>query len=466
MIMKKKKNTIIGYIFITLAIFGPLFAACGNNDSENSIPVNSITLNMANLPLTVGNTETLTPTIMPTNATNQKITWSTSTPAIATVNNGSVTAISTGTATITVTTADGNKTATCSVTVIPATLPIPVTDITLDNSILTLTVGNTGILTPTIIPPNATNPAVIWTSNNTSIATVTNGTVTAVSTGTTTITVTTKNNNKTAICTVTVQAATSSIVSTSGIEMVLIPAGTFIMGSPSTEPDRNSDETQHSVTLTKSFYMGKYAVTQEQYHAVTGIYPSYSTILNEMGIIFWKFPVDEVTWYDTIVFCNKLSMIEGLNPVYSINNSTNPADWGTIPTSNNTTWDSVIMDMSKNGYRLPTEAEWEYACRAGTTTPYNTGKTIKSNQANFNSENASIFKTVSVRKYSPNNWGLHNMHGNVFEWCSDNVEEGVNSVRSSSWLSNRATVRSAFRLFIQRDMSYIFMGFRVARSAF
>ncbi|MCL2154946.1 MAG: InlB B-repeat-containing protein, partial [Leptospirales bacterium] len=165
-------------------------------------------------------------------------------------------------------------------------------------------------------------------------------------------------------------------------EMVLIPAGTFQMGSPTTELYRRTDETQHSVTLTTGFYMGKYQVTQEQYFAVMGTNPSdfngepdYWSDWRDTppGEIQGKRPVENVSWYDAIVFCNKLSMIEGLTPAYSINGSTNPAVWGTVPTSSNdATWDAVSIVSGSTGYRLPTEAQWEYACRAGTTTAYNT----------------------------------------------------------------------------------------------
>jgi formylglycine-generating enzyme required for sulfatase activity len=138
---------------------------------------------------------------------------------------------------------------------------------------------------------------------------------------------------------------------------VLIPAGTFTMGSPASEVDRSSNETQHQVTLS-SFYMGRYEVTQKEWVAVMGSNPSYFKGDD--------LPVEQVSWYDVIDYCNKRSIKEGLTPAYTVSGTTVTCNW------------------KANGYRLPTEAEWEYACRAGTTTPFNTGNNITTAQANYN----------------------------------------------------------------------------------
>jgi len=157
------------------------------------------------------------------------------------------------------------------------------------------------------------------------------------------------------------------------LEMVLIPSGTFMMGSPESEKERFDNEKQHEVTLTKPFYMGKYAVTQEQWEAVMGNNPS-----RDKGP---KLPVTEVSWEDCQEFIKKLN------------------------------------EKTNGGYRLPTEVEWEYACRAGTTTAYSFGANITPKDANY--FDSKIGNLVAVGNYQPNAFGLYDMHGNVWEWCED-----------------------------------------------
>ncbi|WP_337603678.1 Ig-like domain-containing protein [Anaerotignum lactatifermentans] len=171
-------------------------------NAPQTVPVTGVTLDKAELTLEEGSTGTLTATVAPQNATNNTVTWSSSNPEFVTVANGTVTAVSAGTATITVTTADGNHKATCTVTVIPKT--VQVSGIQVQGS-ASVYVGGSTKLTATVTPTNATNQKVTWSSNNESVATVgTDGTVTAVSAGTATITVTTEDGQKTAACTVTV----------------------------------------------------------------------------------------------------------------------------------------------------------------------------------------------------------------------------------------------------------------------
>ena len=189
-------------------------------------PVQSVGLNKTELALEVGKTGTLEAKVEPSDATNKNVTWSSSNPEVATVDNGVVTAVSAGEAIITVTTEDGAKTATCKVTV-NAPQTVPVTGVTLDKAELTLEKGSTGTLKATVEPQNATNNTVTWSSSNPEFATVANGTVTAVSAGTATITVTTADGNHKATCTVTVIPKT---VQVSGIQ-VQGSASVYVGGS-------------------------------------------------------------------------------------------------------------------------------------------------------------------------------------------------------------------------------------------
>ncbi len=157
------------------------------------------------------------------------------------------------------------------------------------------------------------------------------------------------------------------------LEMVLILAGEFVMGSPVGEKDRSVDEEQHEVTISKSFYMGKYEVTQEEWESVMGSNPS-----RDKGA---KFPVTNVSWDDCQDFIKKLN------------------------------------EKTKGEYRLPTEAEWEYAARAGIKTSYSFGDTLTPQDANY--KESGIGKPVAVGSYKPNAFELYDIHGNVFEWCED-----------------------------------------------
>lgn len=192
----------------------------GSVTPPDPVSVTGVSLNKNATTIAIGANETLTATITPANADNQAVTWSSNNTAVASVDQtGKVTGVAAGTATITVTTQDGNKTASCTVTVPdPSADPVAVTGVSLNKSSTSLTVGATETLTATVAPANATNQAVTWSSNNTAVASVDqNGKVTAVAAGTATITVTTQDGNKTATCTVTVSAAVTPPVPQSGL---------------------------------------------------------------------------------------------------------------------------------------------------------------------------------------------------------------------------------------------------------
>ena len=235
------------------------------------------------------------------------------------------------------------------------------------------------------------------------------------------------------------------------LEMVEIPGGTFLMGSPESEEGRDSDESpQHQVTV-PSFFMGKYPVTQEQYQAIMGNNPSFfqgngSTTLTN------KRPVERVNWNDAVTFCQRLSQKTGKT------------------------------------YTLPSEAQWEYACRAGTTTPFYFGESITPDLVNYNGnfpygsapKGEYRERTTDVGSFPPNAFGLYDMHGNVWEWCLDDYVDNYNNtptdgsavtsqsgykvLRGGSWSSHLRACRSADRNNLDPADRYDSYGFRLVVS--
>jgi formylglycine-generating enzyme required for sulfatase activity len=247
-----------------------------------------------------------------------------------------------------------------------------------------------------------------------------------------------------------------------GMKLMLIPAGEFMMGSPDSEKGRAKDEHQHAVRITKPFYLSACEVTQEEYQRVMGRNPSFfspSVDFGEQvsGRDTRRFPVENVTWQNAVEFCQKLSSL-------------------------------AEEKRASHVYRLPTEAEWEYTCRAGTTTPFHFGFQLNGRDANCNGDypygtemkGPNLMRTTKVGSYPPNAFGLYDMHGNVWEWCQDwygydyywespvvdpqgpSSEAADRVIRGGGW-SNAADrgCRAAGRSRIEPRDRFDYLGFRV-----
>lgn len=249
-------------------------------------------------------------------------------------------------------------------------------------------------------------------------------------------------------------------VNSFGMSFAAVPAGSFHNGS--------------SEVSLSGFWMGQTPVTQSQWEAVLGTRPSAS----DRGIGPDR-PVNTVSWYEAIVFCNRLSLQEGLEPVYSIGGEPDPRQWGAVPSQIDERWERVVMNLNADGYRLPTQAEWEYAATGG---PVSAGfRYVGSNNISdvaWYLDNSSGVTQV-VRRKRPNELGLYDMNGNVWEWVWDRhgrypttpqldptgPEAGTERVlRGGSFADAEASIDIHTRIIDRPYYRYYTMGFRIARS--
>jgi len=258
-----------------------------------------------------------------------------------------------------------------------------------------------------------------------------------------------------------VRPAVPEVVNSIGMRLALIPPGTFRMGAQKTEPDYDREELAHDVEISRAFYLGVYPVKQKQYAEVMG--KNVATFRargrnsgSVVGLDTSDFPVEQATWDQAVEFCRRLSDAE-----------------------------------PGRTYRLPSEAEWEYACRAGTTTPFCFGDTIDLTLANFEGHQgqgrkvggvAVLARPCPVGSYRPNAFGLYDVHGNVLEWCNDWYEPGYyrhsperdppgppdgqyRVARGGCWYHHLGLIRSAFRNSVPPHKEDSCIGFRVAMTA-
>lgn len=229
-----------------------------------------------------------------------------------------------------------------------------------------------------------------------------------------------------------------------GMDFLLIPAGTFMMGSPAHEPHRHKSETQHKVRIRKPFYMQTTEVTLKQWRALMG--KRFFGLFKRRGKE--NKPVVKVSWFDAIKFIEKLNA------------------------------------LNEGTYRLPAEAEWEYACRAGSSDSYSWGKEIECAKAMFantskkygdcvpyvKSKGLPVDGPAPVKSYPSNAWGLYDMHGNVWEWCEDwffddSGEKKGKIRRGGSWFGPGYSCRSANRAWANPASKFHTTGFRLVREA-
>ncbi len=262
-----------------------------------------------------------------------------------------------------------------------------------------------------------------------------------------------------------VSGAKIDFINSIGMRFRLIPPGEFTMGSPADEPNHHENETQRAVKVDRPFYLSTTEITQKEFETVLKRNPSYHR--NVQDGVSRRLPVEDLTWFDAVEFCNELSKREKRTPVYEIreivrfSNTKQPKLEGSIVGATVITND---VSAANSGYRLAKEPEWEYACRAGSSTAFHFGSESNGTQSNVNGQEPYgteikgpfLNRTTTVTSYPPNAWGLYDMSGNVWEWCH---ETGV--FRGGCFLDPPWKARSALRVNWAPSDRFYGIGFRV-----